>query len=397
MVTDSSGNTLYELGHFPFGESWYNASGDKLQFTTYESDAESGNHYAQAREYVNRLARFSSLDPLPGDISDPQSLNRYSYVRNLPVIFTDPEGTCPPSVKNLDDNFIEGHGSFALARFHDSDLDSGADPDPQAQGTPGGCGWNGGGGGSVTVLGDGGNDITGITGLYGTADSIGAVLYGSAGPGPLPTRQWQADPNHPGDFYNPASYCYTFRGSIQCTTQEGFEEEYGTQSPTGYFLLTFGFSGDPGGQSGGGGWPYGSVRAAIRAIFMNNEDCAELLGGEGNAQRVLGNMTVLQVPAPYAFPTSADQVAYGAVASGNHPAATAWVTGCPTCAGWNGGPFRTYVGDQFSSLAPSMQETIFIHELGHPYTGYGAPMDDSGLYTYQRISELCGTAMSRLP
>ena len=38
VVTDSSGNTLAELGHFPFSESWYNAAGDKLQFTTYESD-----------------------------------------------------------------------------------------------------------------------------------------------------------------------------------------------------------------------------------------------------------------------------------------------------------------------------------------------------------------------
>jgi len=92
VVTDSSGNTLYELGHFPYGESWYNASGDKLQFTTYESDAESGNHYARAREYINRLARFSSLDPLAGDISDPQSLNRYLYALDNPINFVDPSG-----------------------------------------------------------------------------------------------------------------------------------------------------------------------------------------------------------------------------------------------------------------------------------------------------------------
>jgi hypothetical protein len=40
-------------------------------FTTYERDAESGNDYAQARSYVNRLARFSSLDPLAGDTRNP--------------------------------------------------------------------------------------------------------------------------------------------------------------------------------------------------------------------------------------------------------------------------------------------------------------------------------------
>src|SRR5229473_1915688 len=79
LVTDSSGNTSAQLGHFPFGESWYNASNDKLLFTSYERDSESGNDYAMMRFSVNRLGRFSSPDPLSGSIDDPQSLNRYSY------------------------------------------------------------------------------------------------------------------------------------------------------------------------------------------------------------------------------------------------------------------------------------------------------------------------------
>jgi RHS repeat-associated protein len=84
LVTDSSGNTSAQLGHFPYGESWYNASNDKQIFTTYERDSESGNDYAMARTYVSRLARFSSPDPVAGSASNPQSLNRYSYVRNNP-------------------------------------------------------------------------------------------------------------------------------------------------------------------------------------------------------------------------------------------------------------------------------------------------------------------------
>jgi RHS repeat-associated protein len=92
LVTDSNGNTLAQLGHYPFGESWYNASSDKLQFTTYERDSESGNDYAIARSYVNRLARFSSPDPLSGGRSNPQSLNRYAYVTNAPQNYTDPMG-----------------------------------------------------------------------------------------------------------------------------------------------------------------------------------------------------------------------------------------------------------------------------------------------------------------
>ncbi len=96
MSTDANGNDLADQGHFPYGETWYmGSSGTKWQFTTYERDAESGNDYAQARSNVNRLARFSSLDPLSGDISDPQSLNRYSYVRNMPVMAVDPTGMWP--------------------------------------------------------------------------------------------------------------------------------------------------------------------------------------------------------------------------------------------------------------------------------------------------------------
>ena len=98
LVTSSTGNTLAQMGHFPFGESWYNSTSDKLLFTTYERDAESGNDYAQARYYVNRLARFLSLDPLAGDISDPQSLNRYNYVENDPANLVDPSGADPEVV-----------------------------------------------------------------------------------------------------------------------------------------------------------------------------------------------------------------------------------------------------------------------------------------------------------
>jgi RHS repeat-associated protein len=92
LVTSSTGTTLEQLGHFPYGESWYNSTGDKLLFTSYERDAESGNDYAMARYYVNRLGRFSSLGPLSGDTGDPQSLNRYAYTLNDPAGLSDPSG-----------------------------------------------------------------------------------------------------------------------------------------------------------------------------------------------------------------------------------------------------------------------------------------------------------------
>jgi RHS repeat-associated protein len=65
-------------------EALYPDARDKLFFTSYERDSESGNDYAQARYYVSRLGRFSSTDPLAGNTGDPQSLNRYVLVETCP-------------------------------------------------------------------------------------------------------------------------------------------------------------------------------------------------------------------------------------------------------------------------------------------------------------------------
>ncbi len=62
------------------------------QFTSYERDTESNNDYAMARSHINRFGRFSSPDPLAGDVTNPQSLNRYAYVLNNPTNLTDPQG-----------------------------------------------------------------------------------------------------------------------------------------------------------------------------------------------------------------------------------------------------------------------------------------------------------------
>jgi RHS repeat-associated protein len=61
------------------------------KFTGYERDSETGN-YAMARYYGARYGSFLSPDPTDGNPSDPQSLNRYPYVRNNPATLTDPSG-----------------------------------------------------------------------------------------------------------------------------------------------------------------------------------------------------------------------------------------------------------------------------------------------------------------
>ncbi|HKV04434.1 MAG TPA: RHS repeat-associated core domain-containing protein [Candidatus Acidoferrales bacterium] len=84
---------LGHQGHYPFGEQWYAANTTtKWGYTTYERDSESGNDYATARYYVNRLGRFNALDPVGGSADDPQSLDLYTYVRNDAENMLDPSG-----------------------------------------------------------------------------------------------------------------------------------------------------------------------------------------------------------------------------------------------------------------------------------------------------------------
>jgi RHS repeat-associated protein len=93
VTTDVNGTNVGEQGHYPYGEQWYATnSTTKFFFTSYERDLESGNDYAMARSYINRFGRFACVDPLLGQPGDPQSWNRYAYVRNNPINNIDPSG-----------------------------------------------------------------------------------------------------------------------------------------------------------------------------------------------------------------------------------------------------------------------------------------------------------------
>jgi RHS repeat-associated protein len=69
-------------------------SGDlvRQKFGSYERDIETGLDFAQARYFSNIQGRFTSPDPVGGHLIDPQTLAKYTYVRNNPLRFTDPSG-----------------------------------------------------------------------------------------------------------------------------------------------------------------------------------------------------------------------------------------------------------------------------------------------------------------
>ena len=62
--------------------------------TQKERDVETGLDYFGARYYARTQGRFTSIDPLleSTDPLMPQSWNRYTYVLNNPLAFTDPTG-----------------------------------------------------------------------------------------------------------------------------------------------------------------------------------------------------------------------------------------------------------------------------------------------------------------
>jgi RHS repeat-associated protein len=108
MIIDKSGSLAGVKRHdyLPFGEEVYAGvggrttaqgySGDstRQKFTGYEADSEIGLNFAQARYQSSAQGRFTSVDPLgkSANVLNPQSFNRYSYVLNNPVRFTDPTG-----------------------------------------------------------------------------------------------------------------------------------------------------------------------------------------------------------------------------------------------------------------------------------------------------------------
>ncbi len=68
------------------------AGTDKFSFAGEIVDSPTGLVYLSARYYDPAIGRFYALDPIIGQTSAPQTLNRYVYCVNSPLIHTDPIG-----------------------------------------------------------------------------------------------------------------------------------------------------------------------------------------------------------------------------------------------------------------------------------------------------------------
>ena len=112
---DPDGNGSFTIGdsvvdsrarYTPFGDwlGWNTEPGTNPKITdpgfTGHAHNNSGANdlgliYMNARYYVPRIGRFASADTIVPDLANPQSINRYSYVLNNPINFTDSSGHRP--------------------------------------------------------------------------------------------------------------------------------------------------------------------------------------------------------------------------------------------------------------------------------------------------------------
>jgi RHS repeat-associated protein len=94
VMTDASGAELEYSDYAPFGSqrAHTGTNTSDYKYTDQELDAENGLYNYNARLYDPFIGRFISPDTVVQAPYNPQSLNRYSYCLNNPLIYVDPSG-----------------------------------------------------------------------------------------------------------------------------------------------------------------------------------------------------------------------------------------------------------------------------------------------------------------
>ena len=95
VVSNETGiGSVETTEYMPFGSMRDHSgiSASNYKFTDQEFDPETGLYNYKARLYDPSIGRFITPDSIIPDPYDPQSLNRYSYCRNNPLIYVDPSG-----------------------------------------------------------------------------------------------------------------------------------------------------------------------------------------------------------------------------------------------------------------------------------------------------------------
>ncbi len=93
VMTNHAGTGVGDLLFYPWGDVWqqWGTGGAGFAELPYD-DTKTNTNLTAFRLQSPNLGRWLSPDPLAGEITNPQSLNRYAYVLNNPTSLTDPLG-----------------------------------------------------------------------------------------------------------------------------------------------------------------------------------------------------------------------------------------------------------------------------------------------------------------
>lgn len=95
-LTNETGQLMEQAEYLPFGQMRPGSSSppfaSNYKYTDQEFDVGTGLYNYDARLYDPIIGRFISPDSIVPDYTNPQALNRYSYVLNNPLIYIDQTG-----------------------------------------------------------------------------------------------------------------------------------------------------------------------------------------------------------------------------------------------------------------------------------------------------------------
>jgi RHS repeat-associated protein len=123
-----TGQVVASYRFSPFGVPLGESGGEPYGYTGEQWDASTGLVYLRARHYQPEVGRFISKDPFPGYVDAPQTLNRWAYVTNNPILNVDPTGltriTTGDSVLEIVDQIIRDapNGTEALIQLFENEL-----------------------------------------------------------------------------------------------------------------------------------------------------------------------------------------------------------------------------------------------------------------------------------
>ncbi len=118
-MSSSTGTLTGSIKYFPFGATRSGSVPTDKQYTGQRLDG-TGLYYYGARYYDPVISRFISADAVSPDLTNPQSLSKYTYCFNNPLKLNDPTGRWP-NFANIGKAIAKG--AQAAANFVKKNID----------------------------------------------------------------------------------------------------------------------------------------------------------------------------------------------------------------------------------------------------------------------------------